>query len=82
MAAGLRIAHQVHPVARPTLAEVGGGEQLINGVFAVGWTSLAVQGLLILGPRREPGHCEAGSSQPDRIADGFRRPQPAFFERL
>ena len=42
MAAGLRIAHQVHPVARPTLAEVGGGEQLIDGVFAFGRTGLAI----------------------------------------
>ena len=42
MAARLRVAHEVHPVARPTLAEVGGGEQLIDGVFAFGRTGLAI----------------------------------------
>ena len=42
MAARLRVAHEVHPVARPTLAEVGGGEQLINGVFAFGRTGLVI----------------------------------------
>ena len=53
-----------------------------DGVLAFGRTGLTIQGLLIFGPGRESGHCEAGSSQPDRIADGFRRPQPALFEGL
>ena len=81
--ARLGIAHQVHPVSGPPFTEMRRGQQSIHGLFAIhcaGRTRRPIEVLQVLGLGREPGHREAGPTQPNGVADRFRWSKPSLFE--
>ena len=80
VAAGFRVAHQVHPVPCPPFTEMRRGQQSIHGLFAGFRARYRILLQRILGAGRETGHGEASPTQPNGVADRFRRPQPSLFE--
>ena len=70
--ARLGVAHQVHPVPRPTFAEMRRGQQPVYDAFAGAGSGVREKRLNVVATRRQSSDDEVNAAQPRALIGGWR----------